>query len=205
MLHVFNFNIFRSWICCHKCAFTSLYFHKIASSLFSISSLILVVLSLFFCSKNSVQAWISLLNWLGSTSWGLKSASPKLSWLCKLTSKFHYLYLKFLRLLHLFLFPRTESLTFWTFGIACFPSCLRGKVGCSAERIWTYSSMLRKQFFWNKDLSRKLLQCLGLLFWSNCLWCKLYFNWSILHFLKLTNYEAWDSILGLSVAQKNYK
>ena len=52
---------------------------RIASSLFSISSQILVILLLFFCSKISVQAWTSLLTWLDSTSLGLKSASPKLS------------------------------------------------------------------------------------------------------------------------------
>ena len=43
---------------------------KIASLLFSISCLIFIILSLFFCSKYPVHAWMSLLIWLDSTNGG---------------------------------------------------------------------------------------------------------------------------------------
>ena len=58
---------------------------RIASNLFSNSPRILVILSVLFCSKISVQVWISLLTWLGSTSLGPKSTSPNFSCFCKLT------------------------------------------------------------------------------------------------------------------------
>ena len=53
---------------------------RMVSSLLSISSLIFSILSLFFCSNIWVQAWISVLIWLGSTNCTPMLVSTKFSW-----------------------------------------------------------------------------------------------------------------------------